>query len=293
MTALAPLLALALQASADLAPAEARTVTVSMTDDKGGPVAGLRADEVVVLENGVAREVSRVEPESRPLTVAVIVDSSEPIASLFRLNVVDEVLRFLSRLPAGSRYALWTTGDRPTKVVDYTEDRALATGVLKRTAPRGGNTVLDAVVEASEELQEKEAERTAVVVVSGSGLGFANYDRSHVVDLVLRRSRSPFMIVNFQEGGAPADPGFGSDTSGTVGRVDYDYVFSQLANRTGGVYETPLSAMGVGKSLEKVAAVLSGQYRITYGTLPDIADRKVEVKVARPGVKVTLGGSPK
>ena len=95
--AFAAFLLLALQGSADLAPAEARTVTVSMTDDKGGPVAGLRADEVVVLENGVAREVSRVEPESRPLTVAVIVDSSEPISSLFRLNVVDEVLQLADR----------------------------------------------------------------------------------------------------------------------------------------------------------------------------------------------------
>ena len=55
----------------------------------------------------------------------------------------------------------------------------------------------------------------------------------------------------------------------------------------------PLSSMGVGKSLEKVSAALSGQYRITYATLPDIKDRKVEVKVARPGVKVSLGGPPR
>jgi hypothetical protein len=49
--------------------------------------------------------------------------------------------------------------------------------------------------------------------------------------------------------------------------------------------------MGVGRALDKVAAALGGQYRVTYGTLPDIKERKIEVKVARPGVKVSLGGS--
>jgi VWFA-related protein len=293
MMALA-LLVLALQAPGDLAPADARSLTVSITDNKGGPVAGLRPDEVVVLENGVARDVTRVEPDSRPLTAAVIVDTSGPVSTVFRLNIADEVARFLGRLPQGSRYALWTTGDRPTKIVDFTDEPSQGTRALKRIAPRGGNTVLDAIVEAVEDLEDREAERTAVVVISGRGLGFANYDRTQVVDRALRHRNTTFMVVHFQEGNAPTDPsglGSGSDASGTVGQIDYDYVFGQLTDRTGGLLEMPLSSMGVGKSLEKVSATLSGQYRITYNTLPDIADRKVEVKVARPGVKVSLGGS--
>lgn len=285
-------LLLALQGMAGSAPAEPRTLTISVTDETGGPVTGLRPDEVVVLENGVARDVSRLEPETRPLLVAVIVDSSEPISSLYRLHIVDDVARFVGQLPPGSRYALWTTGDRPTKVVDFTDDASRAGRALKRVYPRGGNTVLDAVVEVAEDLQEKEGERTAVVVVSGNGLGFANYDRTAVVDRALRGGRPAFMIVNFQEGAAPGDPGFAAnDSGGAVGRSDYDYVFGALADRSGGLHEIPLSAMSVGKSLDKVAAALGGQYRITYNTLPDLKERKVEVKVARPGVKVSLRGS--
>jgi VWFA-related protein len=290
MTTLA-LLVLALQSPTDLSPAEARTLTISVTDDKGGPVTGLRTDEVVVVENGVARDVSRIEPETRPLTVAVIVDSSEPIGSAYRLNLVNEVARFVGRLPDGSRYALWTTGDRPTKVVDFTDDASRAGRALKRTFPRGGNRVLDAIVEASDDLKEREGERTAVVVVSGNGLGFSDYDRAQVVERGLQTGHT-FMTVNFQEGAAPGDPGLaGSDPGGSVGRADYDYVLGGLAEGSGGLRETPLSVMGVGRSLEKIAAALGGQYRITYGTLPDLRERKVEVKVARPGVKVTLGGS--
>jgi hypothetical protein len=172
------------------APAEARTLNVSVTDDKGAPVTGLRAEEVVVLENGVAREVSKLEPETRPLLAAVIVDSSEPVGTLYRLNVVDAVVRFLARLPEGSRYALWTTGDRPTKVVDFTDDRVRAGAALKRAFPRGGNTLLDAIVEASEDLKQREGQRTAVVVVSGNGLGFSNYDRLQVVERALKNAHT-------------------------------------------------------------------------------------------------------
>ena len=36
----------------------------------------------------------------------------------YRLHVVDAVLQLPGRLPEGTRYAVWTTGDRPTQVVD-------------------------------------------------------------------------------------------------------------------------------------------------------------------------------
>jgi VWFA-related protein len=285
------LLSLALQATPATTPAETRTLTVSVTDEKGGPVTGLRPEEVAVLENGVARDVSRLEPETRPLTVAVIVDSSEPIASFYRSSIVDAVARFVRRLPEGSRYALWTTGDRPTKIVDFTDDVARAGPALKRTFPRGGNTLFDAIIEASEDLKLREGQRTAVVVVTGNGLGFTNYDRTQVVDRALKNAHT-FMAVSFQEGEAPGDPALGqSDEMGKVGRADYDYVLGNLAERSGGLREVPLSAMGVDRALDKMAAALGGQYRLTYATLPDLKDRKIEVKVARPGVKVSLGGS--
>ena len=289
------LLLLALQApdaapAAAAPPAETRTLTVTVTDDKNAAVAGLQPDEVVVLENGVARHVSGLQAETRPLTVAVIVDNSEPIGSLYRVNVVDAVARFIRALPEGSRYALWTTGDRPTKIVDFTDDRGRALPALQRTYPRGGNTLFDAIVEATDDLKEREGERTAMVIVSGNGLGFSNHDRFDVVKRGLQKDRV-VMAVNFQEGVNVGDPTPGqSDDMGRVGRTDYDFVLGSLTSKSGGVLERPLSAMGVPQALDKVAAALAGQYRITYGTLPDLKDRKVEVKVARPGVKVTLAG---
>jgi len=273
--------ALLLQAST---PAEVRTLDVWFTDAKGAAVRGVVPEEAAVLENGVARTVTRLEEDRRPLKVAVVVDSSGPMASIYRLNVVDPVVQFLNQLPDGARFAVWTTGDRPQKVADWSDDVAAASRALKRTAPTGGNTVLDAIVEASADLKQQEGERSALVVVSGVGIGFSNYERRQVVEKA-QTSGATFMVVQFEETGAES-AGVGDEQ---VTRLDYDYVFDSLPRQSGGVRELTMSAMGVGRGLERVAQALKAPYRLSYTTVPDIKARKLEVQVARPGVKVRIG----
>jgi len=270
---------LLLQASA---PAEVRTLDVWITDAKGAAVRGVVPDEAAVLENGVARTVTRLEEDRRPLLVSVVVDSSAPMGTIYRLQLVDPVVKFLNELPEGARFAVWTTGDRPVKVAEWGDDVAAASRALKRTAPQGGNTVLDAIVEGAADLKQKESERSAMVVVSGVGVGFANWERQQVVEKAAA-SRATFMVVQMEETGTPtasADEG--------VTRLDYDYVFDGITRRTGGLKELTISAMGVGASLARVAQALKAPYRLTYATIPDLKERKLEVQVARPGVKVRI-----
>jgi len=49
-----------------------------------------------------------------------------------------------------------------------------------------------------------------------------------------------------------------------------------------------VSAMGTQRALEKVSQDFRAQHRLLYATVPDLKERKVEVKVARPGVKVRV-----
>lgn len=263
--------------------AEVRTLSVTVIDAKGAPVRGLTPEEVVVMENGVARAVTRLQPDERPLTLALLVDTSAPMGSLYRLQLVDPLVQFLGRLPSGSRFAVWTMGDRPQKLVSFTAEATEAARALRRVIPTGGNTLLDALVEASEELNKEEGERTAVVVVTGSGIGFSNRDRRAVVDK-LKGARTTVMAVQFDETGDPEVRGAGPDQ---VGRLDYDYVLGTLTRDSGGLWERPLSAMGVDRALRRFTSEISGQYRLTYDAIQK--DAKIEVQVARTGAKVRVG----
>src|SRR5262249_27297853 len=275
-TAMAALL-LAQAAPAATAPAETRVVSVTATDDKGNPPGGLGRDDVAALENGVARDVVSLPLDKRPLTVALILDTSEAVSSSLRLHLLDPVVGFLRQLPAGSRYALWTTGDRPTKLVDFTDEPDAARNALRRVAPQGGTTMLDPIVEAAEDLKKKEGERFAIVAVTAVGPEFSNRSKEQIVDR-LRDDTSTFLGLLIEEGATSVE-----------NRNTYDYVFDRLAKRSGGLFETTLSSMGAESELKKLAAHLRSQYQLTYATVGDLKQRKIEVQVARPRAKVRVG----
>lgn len=276
-----------LQAPTSVVEAQTRRLTITVTDKKGQPIEGLTSDEIAVTENGVAREISRVELDRRPLTLALIVDTSQPMSTTFRLQVVDPVIQFLTKLPEDSRFTVWTTGDRPTRIVDeYTTDVGVAAKALRRVAPQGGNTLLDTLVEASRDLAKREGERTAVVVVTGLGIGFRNYDKYQVVREGAK-SGATFLTLQIEEGRLP--PGAGSAGAGEVDSSEYEFALSGLAKDSGGRQESTLSAMGVTSGLLKLGAELRGQYRLAYLGLPGVSDPKVKVTVAREGANVRVG----
>lgn len=272
------LLALLLLLAQSDAPAEAvlRSLEVTVIGEDGSRVPGLVPDEVVVLENGVARDVARVEPDDRPLHVTLLVDSSQEFQSTYRLQMLPAVEGFLETLPPGTELSVWTTGARPSLRYGPGTDPAAALRSLQRIITEGGNTVLDALVEATREVGTPEGERTAVVVLSSRTIEFSNRDRRQVVESA-RTQAGEFHVVQFLEGSADIQM-----------QNSYSYVFSELTELTGGLYETPLSSMGVGDRMRRIGADLAGRYRIRYATLEGLEKRELEVEVARPDVKTRV-----
>src|SRR5262245_49077475 len=264
-------LALLLQAGA---PAlETRTVSVAVTDSAGHPVEDLAPDELALVENGVVRDIVQIAPDERPLTVAILVDSSEEISSTYRLYLIAAVKGLVKALPPGSRYGIWVTGDRPRKLVDVGDDRG-AVSALGRVAPTGGNTLLDALVEVTTELKKREGERLAVVAVTGMTTEFSSRDRYRVVEECEKRAEL-YLFFAFDEGSGNFE-----------NRNSYDYVMSHLTRKPGGRLERAITAMGSEKVLASFAADLAPTLRVSYETLPELKERKVELQVSRPGVRV-------
>jgi VWFA-related protein len=281
-----PLLVAALlaQTASPAAAAETRTIAFSVVDDKGEAVRTLAAEDVSVQEDGVARPLQRLELDPRPLAVAVVVDTSVTMAPSYRLYVVDAVLQFLLRFPEGTRYAIWTTGDRPTRIFDWGDNRAAAGRALRRVVPQGGNTLLDALVEVSRDLKNREDARTAIVVVTGMGVGFAGYDRRQVVDELQKQPVTVLAVEVDEDHSLPS-----MESSDHTTGMDYDYVLGTAAKSSGGARETVLAAMGIDRALKSLASQLTSRYRLTYAGAPGARAPKVDVAVALPGVKVRMG----
>ena len=260
---------------------EVRALTVTVLDEKGNEVGDLAGADVAVTENGVARDIVAFKPDRRPLTVAIIVDTSETLSSSYRLNIVDAVLGFVARLPEGARYALWTTGDRPTKVVDYTDDRQAAGKALRMVAPRGGNYLLDGLSEASTDLKKlaREGDRNVVVTLTATGPELSYRDKYRSAEEAARGAEL-FLAAQID----PTSP----DAADFEMRSNLSYVLDRLTKATGGVYEVVLSSMGADNALRKLSPVLRSGYRLSYATVPDLKKRELTLSVARPATKVLL-----
>ncbi len=257
---------------------ELRRVTLALLDAKDGQASDLEPTDVALSENGVVRDIASFERDVRPLSIAVLVDSSEAIGSNYRLDVVDAVGELVRSSPSGTRYALWTTGDRPSKILGFTEDRGAAGEALRHVYPTGGNTMLDALAEASADLAKsaREGDRTVVIAVSSSGRELSSRDKYGAVDEA-RRKAQLFLSVLIEEG--EDDP----DALANLG-----YAFGRLAAETGGLSETTLSAIGVDRALQEAGAVIRSGYRLAYATVPGIKKRKLELRIARPGAKALI-----
>ena len=84
---------------------EVRALTATVLDEDGEAVPGLGVEDVALSENGVVRDITAFKLDERPLTVAVIVDSSASVRGEYRLNVVEAISSLVSRLPSGTSYA--------------------------------------------------------------------------------------------------------------------------------------------------------------------------------------------
>ncbi len=268
------------QAAPSTAPGtEVRALTVTLLDDKHQEVTDVSANDVALQENGVSRDIASFKPDRRPLSVALLVDTSAAVGSSYRLNVVDAVTGLITRLPDGSRYAIWTTGDRPTKVLDFTDDRGAAGKALRMIAPQGGNYMLDAFSEATNDLKKtgREGDRTAVVAVSFMGPEFSYLDKYRSAD-VAEKNAELFLSVQVESG-----EGADFEMRSNVG-----YVMDRLAQATGGRFDTILSPMGLDGALRKLTANLRSAYRLLYATVPDLKKRDLDLRVARKDTKVLL-----
>jgi hypothetical protein len=260
-----------------------------VVDSKGAPVGDLGMADVSLTDAGAIVPITRFEKDERPSRIALLLDSSQPMGTAYRLHFVDAAKAFIGSLPANVRVTVWTTGDRPTKVIDdldLAQDgsaREVASR-LSRVAPAGGNTVLDALVEAADELQKAEGQRKVVVFLTAEGPGFSNDSRQSIVDRVVK--------TGVEVTGVLVSEGAGSAAGGDVPQEDYDYVFGGLADKTAGRLERPMSVMGAGAALRKVALDLGSTYRVAFHSSGKRRFR-MALQVARPGVKVRLSAPQK
>ncbi len=283
--------AAALGAAAD-SPVRAQTgsprqkaLYVSVVDKDGVPVEGVNPDDLVVREDGVAREVLRVEPATDPMQVALLVDNSQAATPAIQY-LRDAIGPFIDTLAAkGNEVSFVTLADRPTLVVNATTDGA----ALKKKGPDrlfaqpgSGMYLLEGLMETTKGFAKNDAPRPVIVSITTEGTEFSNQSYDLVLEALKKAGASYYALVL---------------TEGAEARADSDevrnrnVVLDRGTRETGGHREIVISNMAVGRALAKIATELVSQVKVTYAS-PErlIPAEKISVEAKRPGL--TARGLP-
>src|SRR5438093_5936527 len=140
-----------------------KSLYVSVVNDAGVPLPDLGTTDFVVKEDNTAREVLSVRPADEPMTIALLVDTSQMARN--------DIAHMRSALPSfvttmtnpnerdqKSQIALIGFGERPTILTDYTSNPAeLKKGINRIWAQQGsGPYFVDAVYDAVQAFKKRE-----------------------------------------------------------------------------------------------------------------------------------------
>jgi VWFA-related protein len=279
-----PLLLLAAAAAAVLValPARAQTVEremfVSVVDSADKPVTTLGVPDFIVREDGRAREVLRARRASEPIEIAILVDTSQALGN--QVNDVRKGLEaFIARMRPQAQISIIGFGDRPTIYADYTNSPEQLKRGLGFIFPiqGAGAYILDSVREVLKGLEKRKPERSAVVVVFAGGREFSTDQYQPLVEGLKARGTALHVITI----GTTTPP----DVQTSEGR-NRELLFDRGSSETGGRRDNVLTSMATADALDRLAAELLGQYRITFAR-PDalVPPQRTEVAVRPPGLK--------
>ncbi len=262
-----------------------RSVAVHVYTKKLAPVEDLKVEELVVTEGGKPRKVLTVEPDRRPLELAVVLDSSASVTAYYRSDLVPAVVDFIKNLPAGSQAAVWSSA--PAKVGEFGAELPVLADKLKTIAAAGGNYGIDSMTDACKELGQRGAARRVVVYVGANGLLGTASNTSTLMQAVGQNRVVPMAVLVLASARGALSGGPAGDS---VNHVDVQGYLQQMARAYHGSYVEALSTLAVAQWLKQAAADLNSQYRVRFESEAGPGG-VVKVDVKRKDTKFRVGRS--
>lgn len=250
-------------------------IPVSVTDESGANVIGLRAENFSVYEDGTQRSIASFSQEDAPCSVGIVFDVSGSM--LTKVTPSQSALRaFLDAANENDEVFLMTFSDQPTLLIPFTRDFAAVQNSLPLTKPAGATAMIDAIYEALRLSRAAENGRRALLVISDGGDNNSRYSRGELMTAVVEADTQIYSI------GIQGIPRSRMDKGEQLAGLSF---LQDLAERTGGKSLVIQNNNELPAAMRAIGLALRDQYLI--GIRPSertVAGgwHKIRVKVDAP-----------
>jgi Ca-activated chloride channel family protein len=163
-------------------------VDVAVTDRNGNPVTGLKKENFMIFEDGVAQSVIRVSENHKALAVVVAVELNESFP--YYLSTAEEFVKALG----GEEWGAVVSFDRdPEIVVDFTHDKfSIVAGLRRLTPSYYGDFALFDVLSLMLDRMKNLEQKSAIVLL---GTGRDTVSVRHTYGQALRRAQTSDTMI--------------------------------------------------------------------------------------------------
>ena len=265
--------------SADSQTGASRIALASVTDPRNRPLVDVSADDFVIQEAGVAREVLSVRPADYP--IVVLVDTGNLATADFQL-MQKAAAHFIERI--GQRpIALGTFGGAPKMLTTFEDERQTVMARLNAIAvdASAGSLVMQGASVAAKMIRETGALFSCIVVLSATQADASQDTPDEMIASVIDSNATLHVIAN-----RPGQTTASGQRSNPALRA--------LAEQSRGEFTVIYSAASYQAALDRLADRLTGEMMIEYlvpvGSKPN--DVKVGVRIIGARVR-GLGVAPR
>jgi len=253
-------------------------LSVTVTDQTGQYVKGLKKADFKIFENGVEVPASAVvsfDLQEAPYAAVVLLDSSGSMETRFSL-ARSAAIRFLDGLRAEDVASVYRFDSTVERVQEFSGGRDLAPTAYAIRA-KGMTTLNDAIVQAAKVLADRPEKRRAIVILSDGMDTSSKASSDKAADKALEVGASIFAV----DMSSLETPGYIKRQSAMS--------LKGFADKTGGRFVATPGGPALRDAFTGIAAELGHQYTISYrpqNTVRDGKWRTIEVKVKREGLDV-------
>jgi hypothetical protein len=266
-----------------------KSLFVAVLDESGRPVKQFTADDVMIREDGQDRAVVAVRPASKPISVAVLIDTAQGVRVKDAYGTPEEYVRDLRvsvsafakqllLLSPDASVSLMEFGQAAIPIVKYTSDPAeFEKGVNRIVSRPGVGSVLGEALEAAnKELTERPGGRRAIVSLNLEPSDEQSFENANGIREAFRKSGAQLWSVSVQRGG--------------LRNSKRDVVLNDFAKITGGQRDFVVGISAVPDILRAYANALAMQHEVIYKRPENARNVRVVQVGTRPGLKVHASG---